>query len=232
LVEPGDDREERIKALKEQISSLKQKQKEDQVERVKALKERAETIKQLEIEEQIERRKVILEEVEARRQKQREARKERTGLLGQIADKIDEAQDAHIEAHLRDMDNISRRPRMHDERRDRSDFFQGPGDQDIRKGFLRLHILFILRDGPTHGYEIMHRMGHHAGQHGWHPSPGSLYPALESLGSKGYISCQGDGRRKVYALTDKGEAVISEILKKREEQFLEMKTYMSKLFDE
>ena len=228
MVEPGDDREERIKALKEQISALKLKQKEDQVERVKALKERAEAIKQLEIEEQLERRKVIIEQVEARRQKHREQRAERRGMFGHMSDRIDEVQDARIEAWKQGLEKASDR---HDDRRRQFENLQGFMDPDVKKGFLKLHILIILQRGPTHGYEIMHGFHHQSG-HMWMPSPGSLYPALESLESKGFITCQGDGRRKVYSLTPKGEAVMSEMQKKREEQFLEMKMYMSKLFDE
>jgi DNA-binding PadR family transcriptional regulator len=66
----------------------------------------------------------------------------------------------------------------------------------------------------------------------WTPSPGSMYPALEALETKGFISCQGDGRRKVYSLTPKGQNVLDEIKKKRDEQFLEIKAFMSALFGE
>ncbi len=77
----------------------------------------------------------------------------------------------------------------------------------------------------------MHSIGHHTG-HMWRPSPGSMYPALESLESKGFISCQGDGRRKVYSLTPKGQNVLVRIRKKHDEQFLEMKAFMSALLGE
>jgi len=110
-------------------------------------------------------------------------------------------------------------------------FLQDQGDVEAHKGFLKLHILGVLSGGPSHGYEIMHRISHHTG-HMWRPSPGSMYPALETLETKGFISCQGDGRRKVYSLTSKGQNVLDEIKKKRDEQFLEIKAFMSALLGE
>lgn len=104
-------------------------------------------------------------------------------------------------------------------------------DAETRKGFLKLHILGVLADGPSHGYEIMHRISYHTG-HMWTPSPGSMYPALDALETKGFISRQGDGRRKVYSLTLKGQNVLEGIKKKRDEQLLEMKAFMSTLFEE
>jgi DNA-binding PadR family transcriptional regulator len=229
LDEPVDDRQERIKALQDQINAIKQKQKEDQLERIKAFREHAEAIKQLKMEEQLERRKALLELAEAKRQKQRMGKAGRGGLMGHIADKIDEAQESHLELHRqRDIDHISNRIGKN---RKQIDFLPDHGDQDLGKGFLKLHILGILKERPAHGYEIIHVIEHHT-NHRWHPSPGSLYPALESLESKGFISCIGDGRRKVYSLTPRGETIIADIGKKREEQFLEMKAFMSSLLEE
>jgi DNA-binding PadR family transcriptional regulator len=54
----------------------------------------------------------------------------------------------------------------------------------------------------------------------------------DTLESKGFISCLDDGRRKVYSLTARGQDVLGRISKKRDEQFQEMKTFMSALFEE
>ena len=59
-----------------------------------------------------------------------------------------------------------------------------------------------------------------------------MYPALEALESRGYISCQGDGRRKVYSLTPKGEETLAQIQKKYQEKFLEMKAFLADIFGE
>ncbi len=105
------------------------------------------------------------------------------------------------------------------------------GDTEARKGFLKMHILAVLAEGPSHGYEITRRISRHT-MDTWTPSPGSMYPALEALESKGFVSCQGDGRRKVYSLTPKGQNVLDQIMKMRENQSYEMKTYMSTLLGE
>ena len=126
------------------------------------------------------------------------------------------AREEHISRHHPD--------RIHDQ-------FEFMQDGEVRKGFLKFHILGVLRSGPTHGYEIMHRISHHTG-HDWRPSPGSMYPALESLEAGGFITCQGDGRRKVYSLTPKGENLMDQVQKKQQELFLEMKAFLSDIFDE
>jgi DNA-binding PadR family transcriptional regulator len=59
-----------------------------------------------------------------------------------------------------------------------------------------------------------------------------MYPALESLETGGFITCQGDGRRKIYSLTSKGENLMDQVQKKQQEQFLEMKAFLSDIFDE
>jgi len=159
----------------------------------------------------------MIELSEARKKKLGEGRR---GLLDKIAGR---SRDAYIEEHI-----TRHQPGDH---RNPGEFPQEYFDQESRKGFLKLHILIVLTDGPTHGYEIMHRIHNHTG-HTWMPSPGSLYPALELLGSKGFISCHGDGRRKVYSLTEKGKAAMGKLQKKQEDQFLEMKSFVVKLLDE
>jgi DNA-binding PadR family transcriptional regulator len=131
--------------------------------------------------------------------------------------RMDMAREEHVKKHHPD--------RIHDQ----FEFLQS--DIEVRKGFLKFHILGVLKSGPTHGYEIMHRISHHTG-HVWRPSPGSMYPALESLETGGFITCQGDGRRKIYSLTSKGENLMDQVQKKQQEQFLEMKAFLSDIFDE
>lgn len=81
---------------------------------------------------------------------------------------------------------------------------------EMRKGFLRFAILKILGESPAHGYEIIKRIS--TMTHGsWEPSPGSIYPVLSLLESRGYITSCVDGKRKVYTLTDKGRSLLSRI---------------------
>jgi DNA-binding PadR family transcriptional regulator len=103
-------------------------------------------------------------------------------------------------------------------------------DSEQRKGFLKHHIVQALDEGPSHGYELMQWISRHT-DNAWTPSNGSMYPALESLESKGIISGQGDGRRKIYSLTPKGQKIVDGIQKKLDEQLIELRSYMSTQFD-
>lgn len=196
------DSKESIKSLWEQVNELKQKQKEDEKERKKALQEQIKAI--------------ILKQKEEEEEHKRSLREE-------IAFKMDMARSIAREEHIKKHHPGRRRKQF--------EFLQDQDDVEVRKGFLKLHILNILKKQPSHGYELIHMISHHT-DHLWTPSPGSMYPALESLESKGYITCQGDGRRKVYSLTPKGENVIGQVQKKHQEQFMEMKTFLSNIFDE
>ena len=53
-------------------------------------------------------------------------------------------------------------------------------NNEIRKGFLKMILMKIIKDKPTHGYEIIHLIQEKSGGR-WTPSPGSVYPALEHL---------------------------------------------------
>ena len=98
-------------------------------------------------------------------------------------------------------------------------------NNEVRKGFLKLILMNIIREKPTHGYEIIQKIQEKtAGR--WTPSPGSVYPALEYLESKGYIVSAEVERKKVYTITPKGEQVIEHLRKKREEMLKELTTFL------
>jgi DNA-binding PadR family transcriptional regulator len=232
------DLNERRKALLGQIEEMKRQNRVEQLERRLALEkqhdemrhlrteERAdcknaigaqiEELKQLHLKQQ-ERRKALDDQLKEINRLQTEGRQEsKRSLREQIVEKVELAREEHVRKH-----HSASMPE-----------FQFPqGDTELRKGFLKQHILLALTFRPAHGYELMHLISHHTG-HAWTPSPGSMYPALESLESKGFIASRGDGRRKVYSLTPKGDDIMARMKKKREEQFLEMKAFMSALFDE
>jgi DNA-binding PadR family transcriptional regulator len=207
-------REEQVRrreAIKDQVSEMRSLQADERQERKKAVQAQIDEIRQLHKEQQ-ERQKALLEEMGEMKRLERAERKEKKALRPGLALKLGKTGDDG--ARAKEMESL-----------------QDHGDIEVRKGFLRLHILGVLAEGPSHGYEIMHRIGSHTGDM-WKPSPGSMYPALETLDSKGFIACQGDGRRKVYTLTPKGQKVLDEIRKKRDEQFYEMKAFMAALFEE
>jgi DNA-binding PadR family transcriptional regulator len=228
---------ERRKALQGQLDEMRRLNRDKQVEWRNAIKTEYDEIRQLPREERELRKKALEDQLIALRrqhqeqQEQRRAledqlreisrqqaaeRSERKTLREQLVEKVEKAREEHIQKHHSSSPEALQFQQM---------------DNELRKGFLKQHILLALSFRPAHGYELMHWVSHHTG-HSWTPSPGSMYPALESLESKGFITSMGDGRRRVYSLTPKGDDVIAQLRKKREEQFLEMKAFMSALLDE
>jgi DNA-binding PadR family transcriptional regulator len=73
----------------------------------------------------------------------------------------------------------------------------------VEKGALKYVILDLLKDQPSHGYEIIRALEDRF--HGFYtPSAGSVYPTLQLLEDMGYVtSAERDGK-KVYTITDEG----------------------------
>jgi DNA-binding PadR family transcriptional regulator len=75
--------------------------------------------------------------------------------------------------------------------------------KEIKRTFLKYIVLKIIKDRPTHGYEIMKKV-ELLSKGRWTPSAGSIYPILESLESKGFIHSEKIDRRKVHSITSEG----------------------------
>jgi DNA-binding PadR family transcriptional regulator len=80
----------------------------------------------------------------------------------------------------------------------------------VRKGDVRAAILDLLAEGGQwNGYQLIQEIaGRTSGV--WRPSAGSVYPALQQLEDEGLISPEGEGRRRMYSLTDAGRAYAQE----------------------
>lgn len=87
----------------------------------------------------------------------------------------------------------------------------------IPRGLLKPVLLYLMRDTPRHGFELMEELSERTNGM-WRPGPGAVYPALLSLEEEGYIRVdeEGERARKRYALTAKGREAIVGI-----EDFLE-----------
>jgi DNA-binding PadR family transcriptional regulator len=72
-------------------------------------------------------------------------------------------------------------------------------------GGLRYMILYMTKDTPMNGAEMMEKM-ESASIGWWRPSPGSLYPMLNSMAEEGLILKRDDGK---YVITQKGLDEIS-----------------------
>ena len=82
----------------------------------------------------------------------------------------------------------------------------------VPRGFLRSHILRLLKSGPKHGYEIIKLIERETG---WSPSPGAVYPTLHELMKSGFVTKpeNKNKRRIYYKLTKKG-ILLTEKLEK------------------
>jgi DNA-binding PadR family transcriptional regulator len=89
-------------------------------------------------------------------------------------------------------------------------FSGGPGFRRgprVRRGDVRAAALALLAEQPYNGYQIIGEiMERSAGV--WRPSPGSVYPALAQLETDGLIVTEGRGGRRVYRLTEAGQAYV------------------------
>ncbi len=79
----------------------------------------------------------------------------------------------------------------------------------FKKGDLKYVILDIVKDRPSHGYDITSILEERF--HGlYSPSAGSIYPILQFLESENYVSsCRKDGKN-VFTITDEGMRFLRE----------------------
>ena len=84
-------------------------------------------------------------------------------------------------------------------------------------GFIRIHILYHASKEPIFGVGIAEELN----RHGYHLSPGTLYPTLHRLEKEGYLKQDSklvSGKvRKYYTITDRGSEVLKEARSKIKE---------------
>jgi len=79
----------------------------------------------------------------------------------------------------------------------------------FEKGDLKYVILNLLKDKPSHGYEIIRAMEDTF--HGFYtPSAGSVYPTLQMLDDMGYVSSSERDGKKVYTITGEGKQFLKD----------------------
>ena len=87
------------------------------------------------------------------------------------------------------------------------------------KGNLRFIILKALEQQERSGYGLMKHIGETLGKK---PSPGSMYPLLESLHKEKLIKKKKSGRKDLYSLTKKGKQETKKFDKLKVELFTNM----------
>lgn len=96
--------------------------------------------------------------------------------------------------------------------------------KEFRKGFLKMIVLKIISKKPIHGYDIIQIMDEKS--HGrWVPSPGSIYPILDFLESKRFITMEEVDRKKVYTITDEGKKALETIDERRRAMIQDMNAF-------
>lgn len=96
-----------------------------------------------------------------------------------------------------------------------TDGFRGPRGRGRRgrmfgAGELRLALLALIAENPSHGYELIKGIEEMTGG-GYAPSPGAVYPTLQLLEDESAIEeAEAEGAKKPFAATDKGRAELAE----------------------
>jgi DNA-binding PadR family transcriptional regulator len=68
---------------------------------------------------------------------------------------------------------------------------------------VRAAILALLAEEPMHGYQIINELTERSGGV-WRPSPGSVYPTLQSLEDERLVTADKAEGRRVFSLTAEG----------------------------
>jgi PadR family transcriptional regulator PadR len=81
-------------------------------------------------------------------------------------------------------------------------------DQELVSGLIRIHILYHACQAPIFGLGMIEELEHH----GYYLSPGTLYPMLHGLESRGLLRSKkirvGKRGRRVYQGTTAGRKVL------------------------
>ncbi len=86
--------------------------------------------------------------------------------------------------------------------------------REILLGFWKVHILHHAAEGPLVGQWMLHELR----EHGYHVSPGTLYPVLRRMEANGWLRSKADKKagpkaRREYFLTAKGREALKIVLR-------------------
>jgi len=85
---------------------------------------------------------------------------------------------------------------------------------EMLKGHLDMIVLAALAAGPAHGYAVIEEIKRRSGQ-AFDLPEGTIYPVLHRLEQAGllasrWVTAESGRRRRVYALTRRGDRVLAE----------------------
>ena len=86
-------------------------------------------------------------------------------------------------------------------------------NREILLGLWKIHILHHAAEGPLVGQWMLNELR----EHGYHVSPGTLYPLLRRMERTGWLRCRVDKKggpkaRREYFLTEPGRKALKEVL--------------------
>ncbi len=90
--------------------------------------------------------------------------------------------------------------------------------KEAKKGYMRVAVLILLNNKPSHGYEIMKEIKDRT-RGFYKPTPGGVYPILKDLEKTGYIKGkwhkQNNRNVKTYGITEKGKIILRNAIVKQ-----------------
>jgi len=106
--------------------------------------------------------------------------------------------------------------------KDRSPTVSADGRQDLYSGLIRIHILYHACEEPIFGQGMIEELR----RHGYRLSPGTLYPLLHGLETKGLLRSRivrsGKWSRREYRATAAGKQALRAAKKRVQELFGEI----------
>lgn len=85
----------------------------------------------------------------------------------------------------------------------------GPGPRMFGRGDLKYALLELLRERPKHGYEMIKELEERAGGF-YTPSAGAVYPTLQLLEDRSWVTSETQEGKKVYTITEEGRKALTE----------------------
>ena len=95
--------------------------------------------------------------------------------------------------------------------------FRSKGNQELLSGLIRIHVLYHASKEPIIGLGIIQELQ----RHGYHLSPGTIYPLLHGMERRGYLRSQevrrGKIARRLYRASPAGRAALAKAREKVKE---------------
>jgi DNA-binding PadR family transcriptional regulator len=79
----------------------------------------------------------------------------------------------------------------------------------VRRGWVRKALLALLAERPMYGYEMITELAERTGG-SWRPSPGSVYPTLQTLEDEGLVTAQAENGKRLFTLSERGRELPQE----------------------